>query len=173
MLKISEGFEGLGRAFESLSGDPTFGLSTVNSADVAVTKGKGKKSRKKYDEEGNEIKRAPTRYNQFVKDNMKSVKAENQGLSASEVFKALASKWHAVKGEQTEKEGLFLPAAPQSTTAAGETAGGGNTEKVDGESKKKKKRKLEEDTVEEGADVDLKKEKKKKKKKKDKEAKDK
>lgn len=171
MSKIAEGFEGLARAFEGLSGDPTFGLAAVNPADVAATKGKAKKSRKKYDEDGNEIKRPPSKYNQFVKDNMQSVKDENQGLSSSEIFAALAKKWHASKGDTSEKEPVPA-AAPESTAVVDETTGMVKTENADGvEKKKKKKRKLEE-TVEEGADVGLKKEKKKKKKK-DKEAKDK
>ncbi len=63
------------------------------------SKAKKQKREPKLDSDGNVVKRAPTAYNIFVKDNIGKVKDENPELSRPELMKEVAIRWKAQKNE--------------------------------------------------------------------------
>ena len=71
--------------------------SHTKKSKTEPSKAKKQKREPKLDSDGNVVKRAPTAYNIFVKDNIGKVKDENPELSRPELMKEVAIRWKAQK----------------------------------------------------------------------------
>jgi len=73
--------------------------SYTKKSKTEPSKAKKQKREPKLDSDGNVVKRPPTKYNIFVKDNIGKVKEENPQLSRPELMKEVAIMWKAQKNE--------------------------------------------------------------------------
>ena len=81
------------------------GKQTTKKSNTEPSKAKKQKREPKLDSDGNVVKRAPTEYNIFVKNNIGKVKEENPELSRPELMKKVAFRWKAQKnGVHVEEE---------------------------------------------------------------------
>ena len=79
--------------------------SYTKKSKVEPSKAKKQKREPKLDSDGNVVKRPPTKYNIFVKDNIGKVKEENPELSRHELMKKVAFMWKTQKnGVRVEEE---------------------------------------------------------------------
>ena len=84
------------------------GKQTTKKSKNEPSKAKKQKREPKLDSDGNVVKRAPTEYNIFVKNNIGKVKEENPELSRPELMKKVAFMWktqkNGVRAEEEAKE---------------------------------------------------------------------
>ena len=80
------------------------GKQTTKKSNTEPSKAKKQKREPKLDSDGNVVKRAPTEYNIFVKNNIGKVKEENPELSRPELMKIVAIMWKNQKEGVQEKE---------------------------------------------------------------------
>ena len=81
------------------------GKQTTKKSNTEPSKAKKQKREPKLDSDGNVVKRAPTEYNIFVKNNIGKVKEENPELSRHELMKKVAFMWKTQKnGVRVEEE---------------------------------------------------------------------
>ena len=80
------------------------GKQTTKKSNTEPSKAKKQKRELKLDSDGNVVKRAPTKYNIFVKDNIGKAKEENPELSRPELMKIVAIMWKNQKDGVQEKE---------------------------------------------------------------------
>ena len=81
------------------------GKQTTKKSNTEPSKAKKQKREPKLDSDGNVVRRAPTEYNIFVKNNIGKVKEENPELSRQELMKKVAFMWKTQKnGVRVEEE---------------------------------------------------------------------
>jgi len=68
---------------------------------------KKKKRNPKFDSDGNVVKRAPTAYNIFIKENLPLIKEEFPSLTRTDLMKIAAEKWQKSKVNTTTQTNVY------------------------------------------------------------------
>ena len=81
--------------------------SYTKKSKTEPSKAKKQKREPKLDSDGNVVKRAPTEYNIFIKENLPLIKEEFPSLTRTDLMKIAAEKWQKSKVNTTTQTNVY------------------------------------------------------------------